>query len=461
MKRHLLFITLVLIGQFVIPSIGKAAVTPIQGSVDPEVSTDVVPKWYTIMSSHLTALDRQNRFLVWDGTRLKTEKFDSGIPENQLEDKYLWRLEQGSADNKVYIVNRTGLRVYAPTGANPTNNTALTVSVEGVEWELKLTSETGQSDCAEKQYCFNFLGAESSPAYLNAMDAQNNGENTYGITLYNMGVHQASGWFFYEANVPEGAKYTIKFNEPENGTVQILNAQNEEITSNTQLIEGTEIHINITPAEHYEIASILFNNEEQKENFTEEKGTYSYVTTISEDLDIAVLFRLLKYTVNFEVTPVASGSLTIKNGDVMVQNGAEVEYGTELIGTLTYEDTFKVKALTINGVDCLDDIVDKAFTFAVTEAIDIYVEFESKPSGVENNPSTDVSIPATFTGNLTISNVALGDYVSLYNITGQLISSETAQDSRATLDTADMSSGCYIVQIRHAGKIITRKTIKR
>ena len=57
----------------------KAAVNPIAGCVDPQVSTAEEPVWYTIMSSHLTDADRQNRFLVWDGTRLKTEKFDSGI----------------------------------------------------------------------------------------------------------------------------------------------------------------------------------------------------------------------------------------------------------------------------------------------------------------------------------------------------------------------------------------------
>lgn len=374
MRKHLLLLTLVLIGQLVMPSVGKAAVQPVSGCVDPEVSTDVAPKWYTIMSSHISAVDRQNRFLVWDGSRLKTEKFDSGIPEDQLESRYLWRLERGDGDNKVYIVNKSGLRIYAPAGVNPTNNTALSVNESGVEWEMKLASETGQSDCAEKQYCFNYLGAESLPAYLNAMDSQNNDvDKAYGITVYNAGVHQASGWFFYEANVPEEVKYTV----------------------------------------------------------------------------------------NFEVTPIENGSLILKQGDDVIQNGDEVEDGTELQGILVYEDGFKVKVITVNGTDYLNNIVDDTFTFTVTENINIYVEFESKPTGLVDNPLTNAIIPGTFKENLKISKVNPGDNISLYSITGQLISSKTARDSWVTLDTADISNGCYIVQIKQAGNFITRKTIKR
>lgn len=374
MKKHLLLLALVLIEQLAMPGVSKAAVTPVPGCVDPEVSTDAAPKWYTIMSSHLTATDRQNRFLVWDGIRLKTEKFDDGIPEDRLESKYLWRLERGSADDKVYIVNKSGLRIHAPVGVNPTNNTALSVNENGVEWELKLTAATAQADCAEKQYCFNFLGAETTPAYLNAMDSQNNDANkAYGITIYNAGVHQASGWFFYEANVSEEVKYTV----------------------------------------------------------------------------------------SFEVTPSTSGSLTLKNGNVVIQSGDKVEAGTELQGTLTYEDIYRMKVFTINGTDYLNNIVDNMFTFEVTEDTDIYIEFESKPTGFENSPSANVVIPGAFEGSLTISNVNPGDVVSLYNTTGQLVSSETVQGSRVVLNTADINIGCYIVQIRQADRLITRKTIKR
>lgn len=283
MRKQFLLFTLVLIGLLMLPSSGKAAVTPIAGNVDPEISTEAAPKWYTVMSSHITAADRQNRFLVWDGDRLRTEKFDTGIPEDQLEDKYLWRLEQGSADNKVYIVNKTGLRIFAPDGLDPTKNTSLTVNESGVEWEMKLTAETGQPDCADKQYCFNLLSAKTTPAYLNAMDFQNDiADKKYGITVYNAGVHQASGWFFYEANVQVTTQYTVTYDTPENGTIQVTNAQNEVINSNSSVDAETVLTITATPAEGYEIEYLKVNNVD----FT---SANTYI--VNSNINISVAFK--------------------------------------------------------------------------------------------------------------------------------------------------------------------------
>lgn len=76
MNRQLLLGILALVIFFLSFFSVNAAVTPVAGCVDPQTSTAEEPKWYTVMSSHLTAADRQNRFLVWDGIRLKTEKFD-------------------------------------------------------------------------------------------------------------------------------------------------------------------------------------------------------------------------------------------------------------------------------------------------------------------------------------------------------------------------------------------------
>ena len=64
MNGRLLLGLLVLISFFIGSFSVKAAVNPIAGCVDPQVSTAEEPVWYTIMSSHLTDADRQNRFLI-------------------------------------------------------------------------------------------------------------------------------------------------------------------------------------------------------------------------------------------------------------------------------------------------------------------------------------------------------------------------------------------------------------
>lgn len=339
MRKQFLLFTLVLIGLLMLPGSGKAAVTPIAGNVDPEISNDAAPKWYTVMSSHMTATDRQNRFLVWDGTRLKTEKFETGIPEDQLEDKYLWRLEQGSTNNKVYIVNKTGLRIYAPDGIE--NNTLLTMNESGVEWEMKLAKETGPADCAEKQYCFNFSGAKISPAYLNAMDFQNNdADKAYGLTIYDAGVHQASGWFFYEANAQETEKYTVTYDAPENGTIHVTNAQSEVIDSNSSVDAETVLTITATPAEGYVIDYLKVNDIQLEGN------TY----TVTGNIVITAAF--VKEPVVFE-----NKAITIPQTNYSSKIGYRLQVAETILGDRSNTATSRLgKSFTLSAWVNMDKI---------------------------------------------------------------------------------------------------------
>lgn len=177
-----------------------AAVTPPQQTkvVAPQTSTADDPKWYIMMSSHLSDPDRQNRFLKWDGTNAVTEKFASGMSENDITDNFRWRLDDAGDGYIVFVNAASGLQITVPNTADATNNTSLTMTESGSKWEMKLSSATGQSDCADKQYCFDYVDySGGSAAYLNAMPGAN--IPSYGITIYEAGVHQASGWFFYEA----------------------------------------------------------------------------------------------------------------------------------------------------------------------------------------------------------------------------------------------------------------------
>ena len=188
-----------------------AAVTPPQQTkvVDPQTSTADEPVWYIMMSSHLNDSDRQNRFLKWDGTNAVTVQFNTGMTEDDITDDFRWRLEDAGGGYIVFVNAKSGLQITVPGTADATNNTSLTMTETGSKWEMKLSSATGQSDCADKQYCFDYVDySETSAAYLNAMP----GGNTppYGITIYEMGVHQASGWFFYEAPKEEEVPTAIR-----------------------------------------------------------------------------------------------------------------------------------------------------------------------------------------------------------------------------------------------------------
>ena len=214
MKKHLLTL---LIAGVALP--GFAQVTPPDGAVAPQASTADAPQWYAMMSSHMTAADRQNRWLYYDGSRLATEQYADGLDMQQENiTQFAWRLEETTDEfgiSGVRLINYDGEEVQVPATAEAIANTQLLMvpSGEGSTWELMTSASTGQAQCAEMQYVLDWTGKTMNPhAYLNAMDGSVT-DNAFGVTIYNAGAHQASGWFFVPLDIEdeptEPASWTI------------------------------------------------------------------------------------------------------------------------------------------------------------------------------------------------------------------------------------------------------------
>ena len=204
MKKHLLTL---LIAGVALP--GFAQVTPPDGAVAPQASTADAPQWYAMMSSHMTAADRQNRWLYYDGSRLATEQYADGLDMQQENiTQFAWRLEEYTDDygmSGVRLINYDGEEVQVPATAEAIANTQLLMvpSGEGSTWELMTSASTGQTQCAEMQYVLDWTGKTMKPhAYLNAMDGSVT-DNAFGVTIYDAGAHQASGWFFVPLDIED------------------------------------------------------------------------------------------------------------------------------------------------------------------------------------------------------------------------------------------------------------------
>ena len=215
MKKQLLTL---LISGFALS--GFAQVTPPDGAVAPQASTADAPQWYAMMSSHMTAADRQNRWLYYDGSRLATEQYADGLDMQQENiTQFAWRLEETTDEfgmSGVRLISYDGQEVQVPGTAEAMANTQLLMvpSGEGSTWELMTSASTGQTQCAEMQYVLDWTGKTRTGvhAYLNAMDGSVT-DNAFGVTIYNAGAHQASGWFFVPLDIEdeptEPASWTI------------------------------------------------------------------------------------------------------------------------------------------------------------------------------------------------------------------------------------------------------------
>ena len=315
MKKSL-FNPLLLLAGLLVSNLSVAQVTPISGVVEPEISTAESPKWYTMMSSHLTASDRQNRFMKWDGSNLCTDQ----LTTPPTDAAYIWRLEKADGgDNYCVLVHSSGMRIVVPVEATAINNTMLEMSAdEGAVWVLATSASTGQQQCADKQYCLDYTGI-SGAAYLNAADTSWD----YGVTVYEMGTHQASGWFFYPAQyTPPTATKTVSVKSADSakGSVSI---EGKESTS-VEVPETEALIVKATAADNYMFYRWV---EEGTETVISYRHTYSYEGT--EDKTLVAEFVEKDYPIISEETAIKNALAKIPAKSVDDVESCEVSYDDE------------------------------------------------------------------------------------------------------------------------------------
>ena len=244
MKKHLLTL---LIAGVTLP--GFAQVTPPDGAVAPQASTADAPKWYAMMSSHITESDRQNRWMYYDGTTLATSQYADGLDGQDIDlTDYAWRLE-ADGDN-VRLVHYDGLQVQVPANATAEDgssnvNTPLTMGEDGAAWALGLSADANAgSPCAENQYALRYTDYAGERAFLNAMPG---GETEYGITIYANGAHQASGWFFVPLDIED---------EPTEPASWTIVKSNRMSATSTNDVDVTDVITSYDPDDYIDV----FNN---------------------------------------------------------------------------------------------------------------------------------------------------------------------------------------------------------
>lgn len=133
--------------------------------------------------------------------------------------------------------------------------------------------------------------------------------------------------------------YAVSWETPENGTITVMNGD-VELTSGTEIEEGTTLTIEATPAEGYVLETLTVNGEAFTSGNT---FTVTSATTISATFAQEVS----TYAVTW-ATP-ENGTLTVKNGDTELTSGTEVEEGTVLTIEATPAEGYRLETLTVNG----------------------------------------------------------------------------------------------------------------
>ena len=189
---------------------------------------------------------------------------------------------------------------------------------------------------------------------------------------------------------------------------------------------GTELTINATPAEGYELTALTAN------------GTdilASKKVTVQGATEVKATFT--KKTFAVKLTKEGEGTLTATGADDL----NAVPYGTELTIVATPAEGYKLTALTANGTDIL--ATKKVVIKGATEVKATFVDH----TGVETTVTQQVKLyPNPATDYVIVEGVAPASEVSLHSMSGEQLYAGRA-DGRGSLqiDMTALSDGVYLL----------------
>lgn len=237
----------------------------------------------------------------------------------------------------------------------------------------------------------------------------------------------------FTINLHDAVKHVVNFEQPVEGGSFLLKAGDKVINSGDEVIKGTTLTVEPTPAQGYKLISINVNDQALEGN--------SFAVTGATTVEV-VFGKKETYTVTFN-TP-EGGSLTVKNGDEVLISGAVVEEATELTIEVSASDGYQLRSLLLNDAPFDDatyivneDVTinatfttEKKITYTINEGGTLAVatsdgtELESG-SWVSNNQELTISavpaegyeiISATLNGNVDIlESLLTGERVYTFN----------------------------------------------
>jgi|GEM_PF-3737901 len=230
--------------------------------------------------------------------------------------------------------------------------------------------------------------------------------------------------------------YAIHFAQPAHGHLKLF-AGEQEIQPNATLERGTEVKVEATPDEGYELKSLKVNEQDilSAKKFTVE-GESTVVATFEQKKPVT-------YAIHFAQP--AHGHLKLFVGEQEIQPNATLERGTEVKVEVKPDEGYELKSLKVNEQNILS-----AKKFTVEGESTVVATFEQK-TGVEEpdeslllkvypNPTDSyciVSVPATY----------IGETAYLLGAGGELLRLLPLVQSEVTLDLAYLPIGTYLLKV--------------
>ena len=226
---------------------------------------------------------------------------------------------------------------------------------------------------------------------------------------------------FYEGEEP--ITYAVTLTKEGEGTLTATGADDLKA-----VLEGTELTIEATPADGYELKALTANG-------TDILATKKFVVTGATEVKATFIKK------TFAVTLTKEGEGTLRSTGAT--DLTAVPYGTELTIVATPADGYTLETLTANGTDIL-----ATKKFVVTENTEIKATFTNKTAADRVNGSSVCLYPNPASTYVNVKTSKADALVRLYDANGTLLyEARTDANGSLQIDLSAYAEGTYLLRV--------------
>ena len=170
--------------------------------------------------------------------------------------------------------------------------------------------------------------------------------------------------------------YTLSITSSGNGTVGYSDYSITEGTKSYYVDEGTSALLTITPNSGFRVGSLKVNGADITPYMSNNKYT---ISNIQQNISVSVTFEAIPPT-TYTLSITSTGDGIVRYSGNTINNTTQsytVNEGTSTFLTFTPNSGFRIKSVSVNGVDVTSNITDNQFTISnITQNTSIEVTFE-------------------------------------------------------------------------------------
>ena len=179
-----------------------------------------------------------------------------------------------------------------------------------------------------------------------------------------------AGWYLVSVTPNTGGTATLEGKTAKDGE-----------TAESYIKKGKDTSISLTFNEGYELGSLTVNGVEKK---SEVNDGLLAISDIQEDKEVVVNFSKIVFTVS---------ATAGKGGSLSVDNNNKVEWGNDAKVTITPNESYELKTITVNGKDMTDKVSKGVLTISqVKENLQVEATFKKLTFKITTNSGQGGSI---------------------------------------------------------------------